>query len=143
MASITRKFRKFLAVSCTHGHLADPKATDPVKRESTRVAAAGVSRGQTSIDPRQIEPWLGPAVLEHSMINLAVGETTMAGALKNYEKHRALYTDTDVAGVAHLGSLPGFAPFVRGPYPTMYVRKPWTVRQYAGFACCAVIAHQK
>ena len=34
----------------------------------------------------------------------------------------------------HLGSLPGFAPFVRGPYPTMYVQKPWTIRQYAGFS---------
>ncbi|MBL8951753.1 MAG: methylmalonyl-CoA mutase [Myxococcaceae bacterium] len=34
----------------------------------------------------------------------------------------------------HLGSLPGIAPFVRGPYPTMYVQKPWTVRQYAGFS---------
>ena len=30
--------------------------------------------------------------------------------------------------------MPGFAPFVRGPYPTMYVQKPWTVRQYAGFS---------
>jgi len=34
----------------------------------------------------------------------------------------------------HLGGLPGFAPFVRGPYPTMYTRRPWTVRQYAGFS---------
>ena len=48
--------------------------------------------------------------------------------------HRALYTAADLAGVAHLGTLPGFAPFVRGPYPTMYVRQPWTVRQYAGFS---------
>ena len=48
--------------------------------------------------------------------------------------HRALYTAADLAEVAHLGSLPGIAPFVRGPYPTMYVQKPWTVRQYAGFS---------
>ena len=48
--------------------------------------------------------------------------------------HRALYIAADLAGVAHLGGLPGFAPFVRGPYPTMYVQKPWTVRQYAGFS---------
>ena len=34
----------------------------------------------------------------------------------------------------HLDTLPGFAPFVRGPYPTMYVRHPWTIRQYAGFS---------
>jgi methylmalonyl-CoA mutase len=48
--------------------------------------------------------------------------------------HRPLYTADDLAGVAHLGSLPGLPPFVRGPYPTMYVQKPWTVRQYAGFS---------
>jgi methylmalonyl-CoA mutase len=48
--------------------------------------------------------------------------------------HHPLYTAADLDGVAHLGSLPGFAPFVRGPYPTMYVQKPWTVRQYAGFS---------
>ncbi len=34
----------------------------------------------------------------------------------------------------HLGSLPGAAPFVRGPYPSMYAGRPWTVRQYAGFS---------
>ncbi len=48
--------------------------------------------------------------------------------------HRALYGAGDLEGVTHLGTYPGFAPFVRGPYPTMYVRQPWTVRQYAGFS---------
>ncbi|MBX3156934.1 MAG: methylmalonyl-CoA mutase [Deltaproteobacteria bacterium] len=48
--------------------------------------------------------------------------------------HRAMYDRQDLEGLAHLGSLPGIAPFVRGPYPTMYVQKPWTVRQYAGFS---------
>ncbi len=48
--------------------------------------------------------------------------------------HRALYGAGDLEGVSHLGTFPGFAPFVRGPYPTMYVRQPWTVRQYAGFS---------
>jgi len=48
--------------------------------------------------------------------------------------HHALYTAADLADVKHEGGLPGFAPFVRGPYPTMYVQKPWTVRQYAGFS---------
>ena len=40
----------------------------------------------------------------------------------------------DLDGVEHLGSLPGLPPFVRGPYPTMYLTRPWTVRQYAGFS---------
>jgi methylmalonyl-CoA mutase len=48
--------------------------------------------------------------------------------------HRPFYTAEDLADVKHLDSLPGFPPFVRGPYPTMYVQKPWTVRQYAGFS---------
>ncbi len=48
--------------------------------------------------------------------------------------HRSLYTADDLAGLDHLGTMPGFAPFVRGPYPTMYVRRPWTIRQYAGFS---------
>ena len=48
--------------------------------------------------------------------------------------HRGLYAAADLEGIAHLDGLPGFAPFVRGPYPTMYVQKPWTVRQYAGFS---------
>ncbi len=37
-------------------------------------------------------------------------------------------------GLTHLGTMPGLPPFVRGPYPTMYVSRPWTVRQYAGFS---------
>ncbi len=37
-------------------------------------------------------------------------------------------------GLPHLGGMPGAAPFVRGPYPTMYAARPWTVRQYAGFS---------
>ncbi|HEU4537899.1 MAG TPA: methylmalonyl-CoA mutase family protein, partial [Polyangiaceae bacterium] len=48
--------------------------------------------------------------------------------------HRSIYTAADLEGLTHLDTLPGFPPFVRGPYPTMYVQKPWTVRQYAGFS---------
>jgi methylmalonyl-CoA mutase len=44
------------------------------------------------------------------------------------------YFPEDIQGLMHLNSAPGFAPFVRGPYPTMYVQKPWTLRQYAGFS---------
>src|SRR6056297_356500 len=46
----------------------------------------------------------------------------------------ALYTSADLDDVDHLETMPGFAPFLRGPYPTMYVMRPWTVRQYAGFS---------
>ncbi|MCM3637469.1 methylmalonyl-CoA mutase [Sporosarcina luteola] len=44
------------------------------------------------------------------------------------------YTTKDVEGISHLGDMPGLAPNTRGPYPTMYVARPWTVRQYAGFS---------
>ena len=44
------------------------------------------------------------------------------------------YSREDLAPVQHLGTQPGFAPFLRGPYPTMYVQRPWTIRQYAGFS---------
>lgn len=76
-----------------HDDLADPNSNDPVVRESTRVTAAAVSAGQTSIDPKLIEEWLGPNVLKHRMIWMAVGEPTMADALKNYEQHKALYVE--------------------------------------------------
>ncbi|MCC7258998.1 MAG: methylmalonyl-CoA mutase, partial [Gammaproteobacteria bacterium] len=47
---------------------------------------------------------------------------------------KPLYTEADLDGLAHLGSLPGLAPFTRGPRATMYAVRPWTVRQYAGFS---------
>jgi methylmalonyl-CoA mutase len=49
-------------------------------------------------------------------------------------KLEGLFDASDLEGVDHLGSLPGFAPFVRGPYASMYAVRPWTVRQYAGFS---------
>jgi methylmalonyl-CoA mutase len=47
---------------------------------------------------------------------------------------KAAYTAADVAGLDFLNGYPGIAPYVRGPYPTMYVTNPWTIRQYAGFS---------
>jgi len=44
------------------------------------------------------------------------------------------YGPGDIKGMAELGGFPGLAPFVRGPYPTMYATNPWTIRQYAGFS---------
>ncbi len=47
---------------------------------------------------------------------------------------RALYTEADLDDLAHLGTLPGLPPFVRGPRATMYSGRPWTIRQYAGYS---------
>lgn len=49
-------------------------------------------------------------------------------------KIKPLYTKADRNGLKHLDDKPGLPPFTRGPYPTMYVNRPWTVRQYAGFS---------
>ena len=47
---------------------------------------------------------------------------------------RPEYGQADLEGLDFLGGYPGIAPFHRGPYPTMYVNQPWTIRQYAGFS---------
>jgi len=47
---------------------------------------------------------------------------------------KPLYTAADLAKLEHLDSLPGFAPYLRGPRATMYAHRPWTIRQYAGFS---------
>ncbi|MFJ2813305.1 methylmalonyl-CoA mutase [Streptomyces sp. NPDC087294] len=47
---------------------------------------------------------------------------------------KPLYTGQDLEGLDFLDTYPGIAPFLRGPYPTMYVNQPWTIRQYAGFS---------
>jgi methylmalonyl-CoA mutase len=47
---------------------------------------------------------------------------------------KPVYTAEDLEAVTHLGTMPGLPPFLRGPYSTMYVRRPWTIRQYSGFS---------
>ncbi|MCB1426437.1 MAG: methylmalonyl-CoA mutase, partial [Notoacmeibacter sp.] len=47
---------------------------------------------------------------------------------------RHAYGEKDLRGLAIASTVPGAPPFLRGPYPTMYVQRPWTIRQYAGFS---------
>ncbi len=47
---------------------------------------------------------------------------------------KPLYDAADILGLTHVDTFPGLPPFVRGPYSTMYVQRPWTIRQYAGFS---------
>ncbi|MEM6905681.1 MAG: methylmalonyl-CoA mutase family protein, partial [Pseudomonadota bacterium] len=47
---------------------------------------------------------------------------------------KPLYTAEDLAGLDHLGGMPGVSPYTRGPRATMYAGRPWTIRQYAGFS---------
>ncbi|HZX83742.1 MAG TPA: methylmalonyl-CoA mutase family protein, partial [Reyranella sp.] len=49
-------------------------------------------------------------------------------------KVKPVYGPADLEGLSFIDSQPGIAPFLRGPYPTMYATQPWTIRQYAGFS---------
>jgi methylmalonyl-CoA mutase len=64
-------------------------------------------------------------------VDEAVWETPEGIAVK------PLYAASDLAGLDFLDTYPGIAPYLRGPYPTMYVNQPWTIRQYAGFSTAA------
>ena len=73
--------------------------------------------------------WEQTFAAEAGMPPAAAARRTAAGlALK------PLYAEDERAGLDFLDALPGFPPYLRGPYPTMYVTRPWTIRQYAGFS---------
>jgi len=81
-------------------------------------------------DSKDLDAW-GKAAAKHSP----------GGDVKNLNWNtpeglavKALYTKADVEGLEYADTLPGFAPYLRGPQPTMYAVKPWTIRQYAGFS---------
>ncbi|MGW6447171.1 methylmalonyl-CoA mutase [Lentzea sp. NPDC055074] len=71
---------------------------------------------------------LGPTPQAKYQTDLPPWETPEGIAVK------PVYGPSDVDGLDFLQTYPGVAPFLRGPYPTMYVNQPWTVRQYAGFS---------
>ncbi len=70
----------------------------------------------------------GPLPEKLSLKRKTAGSTTGNFAIKPF------YTETDVAWCEHLGFSAGVPPFLRGPYATMYLERPWTIRQYAGFS---------
>src|SRR5499427_965489 len=74
----------------------------------TRVEWGDTPSAQPSQDA--IEPWLTPEGIPV----------------------KPVYGPDDVAGLDFLDTYPGIPPYLRGPYPTMYVTQPWTIRQYAG-----------
>ncbi|TYS19060.1 methylmalonyl-CoA mutase [Rossellomorea vietnamensis] len=69
-------------------------------------------------------------------VNHSEGHQIPASAFETNEKIpvKPFYNEQDTKDISHGDDLPGIAPFTRGPYPTMYVNRPWTVRQYAGFS---------
>ena len=82
------------------------------------------------------------AIPDFTKLAFAAGARSAAGALPSGEAWQTpedipvkpVYTAADRDGLPFVGTLPGIAPYLRGPYPTMYVNQPWTIRQYAGFS---------
>ena len=71
--------------------------------------------------------------LENSKKETPNSNTTTFHTAENIEV-KPTYTKEDIENLEHIGFGAGFAPNLRGPYATMYVRRPWTIRQYAGFS---------
>ncbi len=79
--------------------------------------------------PPSFEDW-------RTAVEQATGKSLEALVFRTLEQIaiKPLYTGDDSKHLEHLGYVAGIPPFLRGPYPTMYVSRPWTVRQYAGFS---------
>ncbi len=79
---------------------------------------------------RQMKKWQDMA--QHELRSIPLSEH-VTQTLEGIDI-KPLYTAQDIADITHLDSLPGAAPFIRGPRATMYTHRPWTIRQYAGFS---------
>ena len=84
----------------------------------------------TDFPKKSLDDWqdLAAAELKGRALDDLVWQTPEGIAVK------PLYTAADLAALEHRDSLPGFAPYLRGPRATMYANRPWTIRQYAGFS---------
>ncbi|HEX05423.1 MAG TPA: methylmalonyl-CoA mutase, partial [Bacteroidetes bacterium] len=78
--------------------------------------------------PKSYDQWEKAALAESSSSSSLLWQTNEQIPV------RPLYTAENLDGIEHLDFLAGLPPFLRGPYATMYVMRPWTVRQYAGFS---------
>lgn len=96
-----------------HDDLADPASPDPVARESSRVAAAAAGSGQTSIDPKFIEPLLGRYGISHPMIHKSVGASSLSEALDNYDRYASLYREFSPINHVTKGDPPLFMHYAR------------------------------
>ena len=73
--------------------LAKPDSEDPVERESTRIQGAAGAGAQVSVDPKQLEAWVGQQYAHHGMIVSAVGEESTEAMLENYSSHEAIFKE--------------------------------------------------
>ncbi|MFD7880459.1 methylmalonyl-CoA mutase family protein, partial [Streptomyces sp. NPDC059766] len=87
---------------------------------------SGIELGSPAVD--------GGAEAWHEALKTASGGDDLLWETPEGIGVKPLYTGRDLEGLDFLGTYPGMAPYLRGPYPTMYVNQPWTIRQYAGFS---------
>jgi methylmalonyl-CoA mutase len=92
-----------------------PDFTGVPLRSDRAITAATLDEWRTAAGQQGMAPWATPEGIDVA----------------------ALYTAADLDGLDFLDTYPGIAPFLRGPYATMYVTQPWTIRQYAGFSTAA------
>ena len=90
--------------------LGEPPEPEPQDEKRWRDALSGADEG--GADEGGEQPWVTPEGIDV----------------------KPLYTAADTGGLDFLATYPGLPPYLRGPYPTMYVNQPWTIRQYAGFS---------
>ena len=94
------------------------RAAEPATEAAVSRARRGRRRRRTATPPEQLD-WPTPEGIDVKPVYIAADR------------------DAAVAAGYPLDSFPGEPPFIRGPYPTMYVNQPWTIRQYAGFSTAA------
>jgi len=86
----------------------------------------------SKVNPKNIKKNRKSVSLKDVVSNVSANETHWLTAEQISVK--PVYNKEDLAGMEHLNYAAGLPPFLRGPYSTMYVQKPWTIRQYAGFS---------
>ena len=84
----------------------------------------------TGFDDKTLDDWAALAAKELK----GAGVESLDWETPEGVRVKPLYTAADLEELEHLGTLPGFPPFTRGPRATMYAGRPWTIRQYAGFS---------
>ncbi|MGC6517527.1 MAG: methylmalonyl-CoA mutase [Candidatus Puniceispirillaceae bacterium] len=84
-------------------------------------------------DRKAFERWHAQIAKELRLPSADSDEVPVKQTLENIPI-KPVYTQDDIDGLAHMGNLPGQAPYTRGPRASMYVGRPWTIRQYAGFS---------
>ncbi|KRE34553.1 methylmalonyl-CoA mutase [Mycobacterium sp. Soil538] len=122
-----------------HDVAGEPAATtEPTHKSLGSFADVPLQDGGTAAAPtrEQVGDQVAAAAFAHGYTTDQLDWATPEG-IDVKPVYIAADRDEIAAAGYPLGSLPGLPPFVRGPYPTMYVNQPWTIRQYAGFSTAA------